>query len=75
MTLLDIWKTSASLWLYCRELHRGNLGECARAWDALPPLSKVDAYIQTEGAVEGKTMHRANDITKLVLGTAFLKLG
>lgn len=75
MTLLDIWKTPATLWLNCTELHRGNLGECARAWDCLPPDSKVDAYIQTEAAVEGKTMHRANDITKLVLGTAFLRLG
>ena len=74
MTPLDIWKTAATLWLNCTELSRGNLSECARAWDALPAASKVDAYIQTEKAVDGKTMHRAKDITKLVLGITYLKL-
>lgn len=74
MTPLDIWKTAATLWLNCTELSRGNLSECARTWDALPASSKVDAYIQTEEVVDGKTMHRAKDITKLVLGMTYLKL-
>jgi hypothetical protein len=74
MTPLDIWKTAATLWLNCSELKRGNLSECARAWDALPAASRIDAYIQTEKAVDGKRMHRAKDITKLVLGMAYLKL-
>jgi hypothetical protein len=74
MTALDLWKTNAALWLNCTELSRGNLGECARAWDDLPSDVKPDAYIQTEDAVDGKTMHRAQDITKLVLGLAYLKL-
>ena len=74
MTPLDIWKTAATLWLNCTELSRGNLSECARAWDALPAASKTGAYIQTEDAVDGRKMHRAKDITKLVLGMAYLKL-
>ena len=74
MTPLDKWKTAATLWLYGRELTRGNLSECARAWDILPPSSKIDAYIQTEKVVDGKRVHRAKDITNLVLGMVYLKL-
>jgi hypothetical protein len=69
-----VWKTAATLWLNCTELSRGNFGECARAWEVLPAASKVDAYIQTAQAVDGKTMHRAKDITKLALGMVYLKL-